>query len=197
MKSILASARLFLAGAILLGFDAASGTPLSLNYSISPTGSGVNGYAFTLVLDNNDGSWVPGQNFNFLVFGDSAQSGEYVLGNFVIDPGTLPVGPFDSYFTVGGQHNGSGLINFDQDVNTGGWVPTSVGSSLSWAGSSPSYVGQGAMRFSTLYGNGTLANFEVATLQAVPEPSALALMLVGVGSVLVLSRRSNSPWCYA
>ena len=53
----------------LLGLSPANAVPFTLDYSVTPAGANYQ-YNFSLVLDNNDSSWVAGQQFNWLVVGD-------------------------------------------------------------------------------------------------------------------------------
>lgn len=46
----------------------ANAVPFTLYYSVSPVGEKYQ-YDFTLVLDNKDGSWVAGEQYNWLVIG--------------------------------------------------------------------------------------------------------------------------------
>jgi PEP-CTERM motif-containing protein len=169
--------------ALMLGLCAATGsqatTPLALDYSISsgPT-PGEYTYTFTLILNNNDGSWVAGQNFDWITFGD-----EYLaaspLADFVINPASFPVGPYTiANFTFsGGGHNGPTFVAYPNE----GWVPSAVGDTLTWSGESSAYLSQGQLLFSDLIGTGNHANFDVATLvtSAIPEPSTWAMLLLG------------------
>src|SRR5664280_2604363 len=47
---------------------AANASPFTLDYSVTPVGPNYQ-YNFGLVLDNNDSSWVAGQQFNWLIVG--------------------------------------------------------------------------------------------------------------------------------
>jgi PEP-CTERM motif len=163
----------------------AQATPLVLTYSI--TGNGPYNYFFELTLDNHNGSWVAGQNFEYFVFGDVA-TGESPLTNFKGDPASLPVGPFLEYDVAsgGGGHNGPSFVS-----EANGWVPASVGESLVWSGQSSKYLDQGDLRFSNLHGTGEKANFELAHLKAVPEPGTLLLLLAGLAVLFGAVGRRN------
>ena len=80
-------------------------TPLRLDYCVQALGGGSYQYAFTLTLDNHDGSWVAGQGWRWFIFGDR-QQGSSPLQNWVIDPSSLPVGPWNQMSSSGGYHNG-------------------------------------------------------------------------------------------
>ncbi len=82
---------------ILSIFFAASfsgATPLRLEYSVEDLGTGLFQYEFSLILDNNDGSWFSGQGFNWIIFGDNLHPySNSPLTNFVGNSTDLPVGP--------------------------------------------------------------------------------------------------------
>lgn len=168
-------------------------TPLTLIYSVTPDGGGVYTYQFTLTLDNNDGTWASGQNFNWIIFGDVAGPGSSNLTDFAGDPTALPIGPFTDYTSSGGGHNGPTLL----DTVGNGWIPTAIGQSLSWDGTSTADLGQGELLWSNLEGSGTQADFVAATVA--PEPSSIGLAMTGlillaIGGALRqrLPRRSNA-----
>jgi hypothetical protein len=165
--------------------SAAMASPLDLSYSIADTGSGFFEYDFTLTLDDHDNSWVAGQDFNWITFGDATSSAS-PLTNFV---GDVAPAPFTSFSASSGYHNGPTLLSTAN--NFAGWAPTAVGDSLSWSGSSSAFLGQGQLLFSNLIGSGVHADFEVATL-AVPEPSTYALMFAGLGAMGFLARRRKA-----
>jgi len=171
----------------LLGiFCATSGaTPLFLSYSITPDGGGEYTYDFTLTLDNNDGTWAAGQNFNWIIFGDGPSTPG--LTNFVGDPASLPIGPFTGYTSTSGGHNGPTLLD-TPDVTGGGWIPTAIGQTLTWDGTSDADLTQGELFWSNIEGSGLQASFVTATetFSDAPEPASFglslaALLLVGTG----------------
>ena len=115
---------LSLFAALLLSFsNSSSATPLSLEYGITDLGGGLYDYQFDLTLDNNDSSWVLGQSFNWIIFGDAASGSSSPLTDFVGDTGDLPIGPFLDYYTSFGGHNGPNLL----DSSFTGWIPSAVG----------------------------------------------------------------------
>lgn len=196
--------------AILMGSSLreAEASALSMSYDITDPGSGSYTYDFRLKLDNHDGSWIPGDSYDWIVFGDIAgtfdsfdnqtNAGASPLGpntpsGFVGDPASLPIGPFTNFNYSSGGHNGPTLVNFE-----GGWKPVAINDTLSWSGISPNFVGQGDLRFSTLMNINVDPNvpnpdavFEVATLNNVvvtPEPASMLLYGIG-GAVLTVFRR--------
>lgn len=163
---------------------ASADTPLQLEYAVSDAGGGMWQYDFTLLNLNLDGSWLPGQNFDWITFGD-VNGGTSTLDDFIGDIGSLVGSPWetDGFSYSSGGHNGPTLL--DLDGGFVGWVPSSVGDSVSWSGTSSHYLGQGELLWSSLIaGGGNGGNFDVAIL--VPAPaSGLMLGLAG----LVCSRR--------
>ncbi len=170
-------------------------TPLSMNYQITGLGGGSYQYDFNLVIDNNDGSWVPGQRWNWLIFGD-ANSVSSPLTNWApITPSPLPQWIFTS--TAGG-HNGPTLIGAtlgDATIPAKFWTPTAVGQSLSWSGTASAFLGQDQMLFSTLIvqGGAVPATFKVANFTGVvPEPSTYALLGIGILGMLAFYRKKRA-----
>lgn len=170
-----------LGGGCLVG--SVSGTPLRMDYEITDLGGGLFDYEFTLVVDNNDGSYQNGQTWRWFVFGDSPVA-PTPLANFVGDVNDLPIGPYTGYGQTSGGHNGPDLQSVVDD-----WVPTGVGDSLFWSGTSTAFLGQGDMLWSNVIGGsanpGVRGNFEVAHL--VPAPGGAALL--GLGGLLMTRRR--------
>lgn len=134
-------------------------TPIALDYEVSDLGGGLFDYEFTLELDNNDGSWATGQGWRWFIFGDALSSSS-PLTDFIGDTNDLPVGPWSGFSSSSGGHNGPTFANV-MDY----WVPTAIGETLSWSGTSTADLAQGGLLFSTIAGTlsqAVAADFEVA-----------------------------------
>ena len=182
--------------ACLVNLPTAVATPLRLNYDITDLGGGLFDYEFTLTLDNHDNSFVVGQGWSWITFGDvfSAPSN---LTDFTFDTGDFPVGAFTHGDFSSGGHNGPTLLMAGAGITY--WTPTVVGEFLQWSGTSTAYLDQGSLLFSTLITqNGAVAaNFEVAYLgdfngapQQVPEhASVLPLLVAGLIGLMAFRRK--------
>ncbi len=139
-------------------------TPLRMDYCRTPIGGGQFEYEFTLILDNNDGTWSAGQAFGWIIFGDAPAPGPSPMADFVVDPGSLPVGPWTQVDFSGGGHNGPNLGPVAGPTAPLLWTPASVGESLTWKGTSAANLPQGQMLWSNLFGffGAPVAEFIVA-----------------------------------
>ena len=137
----------------------AAATPLRMEYCVTDLGGGSYQYTFKLILDNNDNTWAAGQGWRWLIWGDVPSAPTNLTG-WVGDPSSLPVGPWTGYTSSGGGHNGptfSSVLEY--------WVPSAVGDTLTWKGTSTADLAAGQLTFSTLagtLGGGIAANWEVA-----------------------------------
>ena len=176
---------------ISLVFPAIShAVPLTMSYSVTNTGSAYQ-YDFKLELDNNDASWVSGQEWDWIIFGDAKYGASPLADydNFIATQ--LPEDTLIS--TTMGVHNGPTLM-FHHSPILPGWEPTVVGESILWQVSSSTFLDQGELLWSTMLWTGfntTLAaNFEVANRVSanVPEPSISWLLVSGL-AILGFTRR--------
>lgn len=164
-------------------------TPLAMEYTKTSVGAGLYQYDFSLTLDNHDGSWNAGQQWDWIVFGD----------NLGWTWNTLSFSaPISTVTTSSGGHNGPTLALASNSVVLPGWQPLAIGDEITWSGTSSLNVADGLMKWSSLVVGGGAANvyFEqawragTAPSASVPEPSALALAgLALAGLALTRGRR--------
>jgi hypothetical protein len=183
-----------LAIALGLGATAAQATPLSLTYQLSDAGNGEYRYDFRLTLDNNDGSWVLGDQYDWIVFGDRKGSSDAASGfcpttcNFedFIPKTTGLDGEFQITNSYGG-HQGP-MLRWGDSPTLPGWMPSAVGAYTDWTFVSSFYLPQGELYWHALItSQGDRVPFHLAmqTSADVPEPDMLPLLglaLLGAGA---------------
>jgi hypothetical protein len=190
--------RLALAAAASALSCAAYATPFRLEYTVSNHTGGTYRYDFQLILDNNDGSWVPGQQFDWLVLGQhpsTSTDSEGAIG-FVQ---WLPLPNNFAAFQQAGNPAGPALRYGTAEDETPGYAPTALNQTLSFAMIARNYLGQGELLWSNLYGweaDGSELAFvqgETAVL-ATPVPAALPLFasVLGIGGMLGYRRRRTT-----
>jgi hypothetical protein len=187
--SIAGGTALFALGTINM-ISPAQAASLNLNYTVENLTDGWFNYSFQLKVDNTDNSYVPGQAWRVIIFGDTpfispVRPEEGTLRNWVGD--LSKSSPWITAFgvTVGG-HNGPTLAGPGNSVLEW-WTPSDVNDYLYWSGKSTAKLSQGELLFSTLAGtlNGaTPADFKVANevdSLAVPEPLTVFGSILGLG----------------
>jgi hypothetical protein len=184
-------------GAMTLAATGTAGAvPLRLEYTVEDVGAGQYAYDFSLILDNNDGSWVAGQQWDWFIFGDMpgflaiSPLADFALSS--VDPG------FNFGFTTG-EHNGPTII-FGPSAFLPGWEPVSIGDAFNWSGTSSVLLGSGDLLWTTGFSSSgaVRANFATASLTTttIPEPSTLSPFMAGlVGLGVMVWRRRRA--CYA
>lgn len=183
-----------LAIALGLGATAAQATPLSLTYQLGDAGNGEYRYDFRLTLDNNDGSWVLGDQYDWIIFGDRK-------GSYAADSGFCPITCSFENFTLKttgldgefrvmnsyGGHQGP-MLQWGDSPLLPGWMPSAVGAYTDWSFVSSIYLPQGQLYWHALFTTQwdpvpfTLATQVTAD---VPEPGLLPLLglaLLGAGA---------------
>ena len=173
----------------------AMATPLTMEYAVTDLGTGLYQYDFELILDNHDGTWVSGNEWDWIIFGDvpydDRPSPIADFSNFVATD--LPTGSFLTGSS--GGHNGPTLAIGDNSVSLPGWTPTAIGESLLWSGTSATFLDQSELLWSSLItgGGAQYVSFEVANLVSytAPAPTVLGLMSIGLLGVSAATRRRN------
>ena len=185
---------------LLLGASAAAGaafltapasaTPFTVYYDVTDLGGSYQ-YDIDVVLDNNDGSWSSGQEFDWFSFGNQTDDIE-VEGAFG-DPvlSGVPV-PFSVTQTSGGA-NGPTLCVDTCSVGDGGYVP-SLNETFSFTILASTFLGAGELLWSNLSATGGNASqYNIAVLgdpmSEVPLPAGALLFLTGLGGAAAACRK--------
>jgi hypothetical protein len=181
--------------------SSAQAASLNLNYTVENLTDGWFNYSFQLKVDNTDNSYIPGQGWRWIIFGDTPFQasappfGEGTLLNWVGD--LSKSSPWiTSFGRTGGDHNGYTLYgNSDIPVLTW-WIPSDVNDYLYWSGKSTAKLSQGELLFSSIL-TGTLngatpVDFKVANQVnslAVPEPLTVFGSILGLGVLGAVKRK--------
>jgi hypothetical protein len=173
----------------------AQAASLNLNYTVENLTDGWFNYSFQLKVDNTDNSYVPGEAWRWIIFGDdpTLNVGIGTLTNWVGD--LSKSSPWIASFNgSSGGHNGPTLYGNPGNTVWAWWTPSDVNDYLYWSGKSTANLLQGELLFSTLDGlNGaTLADFKVANQVdslAVPEPLTVFGSILGLGVLGAVKRK--------
>lgn len=146
---------------------AVAAPPLTLRYSVTDLSNGTHRYDFALTLDDPMRTWMPGDGFGWVIFGDR-QNAASAFGDWIADPGSLVGGPWNYFTQTAGYNNGATLGN-----GRTLWTPTRQGESVFWSGVSAALLNPDQLRWSCLIAayadtvgkpRGPIANFEPAIL---------------------------------
>lgn len=177
------------AAAALVG--AAHATPFVVAYTIAEQAEGYR-YDITVTLDDNDGSWMAGQAFDFFTFGNQLLSED--PGGAFSDPEFLsaPVGA-QQLLATGGA-NGPAVCFTACDAAQGGYAPAAVGDAFTLAVFASALIGPGDFLWSNLSATGdngaifTAADFQ-GFVSETPLPAAALLFLCGLFTLTRSPRR--------
>ena len=197
--SIAGGTALFALGAVNM-ISPAQAASLNLNYTVETLADGWFNYSFQLKVDNTDNSYVSGQAWSWIIFGDTPFSPPPSSPNF--GQGTLPnwVGDLSNFLSGGptfgiswGGHNGPTLYG-NSGISLLVWIPSDVNDYLYWSGKSTAKLSQGELLFSTLetLNGATPADFKVANevdSLAVPEPLTVFGSILGLGVLGAVKRK--------
>jgi hypothetical protein len=191
--SIAGVTALFALGAVNM-ISPAQAASLNLNYTVEDLTDGWFNYNFQLKVDNTDNSYVPGQAWGWIIFGDEpgTNDGDGTLTNWVGDLSkSLPWINFGISF---GGHNGPTLYGNPDNSDLTFWTPSDVNDYLYWSGKSTANLSQGELLFSTLYtlNGATPADFKVADQVdslPVPEPLTVFGSILGLGVLGAVKRK--------
>jgi len=197
--SIAGGTALFALGTVNI-ISPAQAASLNLNYTVENLTDGWFNYSFQLKVDNTDNSYVPGQAWRWIIFGETPPDSpppnlfEGALTNWVGD--LSKSSPWiASFVNSGGGHNGPALWGNPGNDVLAWWTPSDVNDYLYWSGKSTAKLQQGELLFSTLAGtlNGaTPAEFKVANevdSLAVPEPLTIFGSILGLGVLGAVKRK--------
>ena len=189
--------RTAIATGLLAAFCAlgAHATPLRLDYTVTESADLLFGidfgthytYDFTFVLDDNDGSWTAGQEFDWFVIGDDPVTSPFTTS--MITFLSVPAGA--SGTSTSGDHNGPS-VNFGPSAFLPGWMPTAIGDSFSFSFVTTNLVAPGDLLWSNIASSSGAVNadFEVANyVSAVPLPASGVMLLAGLGATAAARRK--------
>jgi hypothetical protein len=149
------------AAALFAAAGAVQAQPLRMDFDVGVVSPGLYSYSFTITVDTTTASWNPGMGWSWLNFGSGRRSSFLPTSPNFAMTSPFPVGPWTTLTSVGGSNNGP---MFGPASPTTYWIPTAVGESISWTGTSSVYVDAPEMRWSTVLqtGGATVVSFPAA-----------------------------------
>ena len=195
----------FLAAVLLvLSWAHASAAPMSITYSAVDAGESLWAYEFVVEFDNNDGTWAPGQKFDYLTFGnEQSATGQYgAFGDWTWT--AIPAIASPNFAT--GTFNGPTLnfcvtgISCKTSFKDGAWIPQSTGEILFFSGLSSTFIGDTILWSVLKTSGGQLIRFESSAYGAsyeanvlpTPLPPALALLLSALAGLGIAGWRRGA-----
>ena len=185
---------------LCLSWTGSLAAPLTMDYTATDAGGSLFAYDFSLLLDNGDGSWAPGQKFDYLTFGNE-QTGTGQYGAFGDWTWTATPTIASSNFSTG-TYNGPTLNFCDSGVGCktsfkdGAWIPQSVGETLTFSGLSSTFIGDTVYWSVLKASGGQFIRFEAAAYGTVspqvianPIPPSMLLLVSGLAGLGFLGWR--------
>ena len=180
-----------LATILILGVPVAQATPLRVDYTVNDLGGGTYQYDFRFILDNNDGSWVSGQSWDWFIFGDrSGSANPSAFGPSITSTWTWQStdAPFTQQYS-GGGHEGPTSCYTTDGCSGIAWIPSAVGDSWSGSGTSPTLIADGDMYWSILVASNGASSIQFEIANRVPEPTTILLLGLGLAGIAFSKRR--------
>ena len=182
--------RILLALGLTAVAGAAQATPLRLDYSVTDLGGSYQ-YDFVMTLDNNDGSHIAGNGYDWFGIGVGyTPGGVNTTTPFTENDAFFPSVPagFSASYATGGLDGP--VLTYGTSVSAPFWQPA-IGDSFAFTGVSSALVAEGELYFSFLAGDANPAKGAsvVANLSAVPVPAGLPLLIGGLALLGHAGRR--------